>query len=343
MKLTGIQGLVILGIVVLSPVFWISLLRPLAEDETAPYKIDDKHSLVQCKFLQPDVPYVISKRINSPPRPDSFPRTCKAVVAELLELKQPTEAPPQKIPEQLYDQYTLNRTIPVTLSYQYQKYAGATAQTPVWTMEQINENRAKARDKVGFGNYPHDVHFIYAMLEKWGLDAVWGRKGIVVGSENPWLEAILLEWGASRIITIEYGKISSLHPQVGTMLPSQSYKMILEDAWEPVDWAFSFSSIEHSGLGRYGDPINPFGDFEAMEQISCLVKPGGILFLGFPVAADHLVFNLHRIYGPKRLERIFEGWRFLDMHGVGDPDFEMNGSFASQPVIVLQNYRGCAP
>jgi len=26
------------------------------------------------------------------------------------------------------------------------------------------------------------------------------------------------------------------------------------------DMVFSFSSIEHDGLGRYGDPLNPNGD-----------------------------------------------------------------------------------
>ena len=44
------------------------------------------------------------------------------------------------------------------------------------------------------------------------------------------------------------------------------------------DFAVSFSSIEHCGLGRYGDPLNPFGDFEAVAQVWCMCKPGALFF-----------------------------------------------------------------
>ena len=41
------------------------------------------------------------------------------------------------------------------------------------------------------------------------------------------------------------------------------------------DFAASFSSIEHSGLGRYGDPIDPIGDLREMLKIKCMLKKGG--------------------------------------------------------------------
>eukprot|EP00958_Prasinococcus_capsulatus_P014869 scaffold1564_cov389-Prasinococcus_capsulatus_cf.AAC.28 len=36
------------------------------------------------------------------------------------------------------------------------------------------------------------------------------------------------------------------------------------------DAAFAISSLDHDGLGRYGDPVNPFADFQAMERLACL-------------------------------------------------------------------------
>ena len=39
----------------------------------------------------------------------------------------------------------------------------------------------------------------------------------------------------------------------------------------------TFSSIEHSGLGRYGDSLNPWGDLITMAQSWCLLKPGEIM------------------------------------------------------------------
>ena len=42
-----------------------------------------------------------------------------------------------------------------------------------------------------------------------------------------------------------------------------------------MDFAFSFSSIEHNGLGRYGDALDPNGDLRDMELLSCVIRPGG--------------------------------------------------------------------
>jgi len=34
------------------------------------------------------------------------------------------------------------------------------------------------------------------------------------------------------------------------------------------------------GLGRFGDPINPWGDIEWMKKIQELIRPGGKFYLG---------------------------------------------------------------
>ena len=38
-------------------------------------------------------------------------------------------------------------------------------------------------------------------------------------------------------------------------------------------------TVEHIGLGRYGDLINPDGDIIAMKELQRVVKKGGIYFL----------------------------------------------------------------
>lgn len=44
----------------------------------------------------------------------------------------------------------------------------------------------------------------------------------------------------------------------------------------------SYSSLEHSGLGRYGDELNPDGDIEAAEEVWCMLKKGGYFIIGLP-------------------------------------------------------------
>ena len=41
-----------------------------------------------------------------------------------------------------------------------------------------------------------------------------GKNALVIGSETPWVEAILLAVGAKHVTTLEYNRIKSTHPQV---------------------------------------------------------------------------------------------------------------------------------
>ena len=43
-----------------------------------------------------------------------------------------------------------------------------------------------------------------------------------------------------------------------------------------------YVSSPYSGLGRYGDPLNPFGDLITMAQAWCLLKPGARALVGVP-------------------------------------------------------------
>ena len=81
---------------------------------------------------------------------------------------------------------------------------------------------------------------------------------------------------------------------------------------EKFDVVFSISSFEHDGLGRYGDPINPTGDIEAMINVKSMLKKDGILFLAVPVGVDTIFWNAHRIYGKHRFPKLIDGWEIID-------------------------------
>lgn len=65
-------------------------------------------------------------------------------------------------------------------------------------------------------------------------------------------------------------------------------------------------TIEHIGLGRYGDPINPNGDLIAMKELSRVVAPGGNLLIVVPTGREmRIQFNAHRIYSYDSLIKSF--------------------------------------
>jgi SAM-dependent methyltransferase len=56
-------------------------------------------------------------------------------------------------------------------------------------------------------------------------------------------------------------------------------------------------AIEHFGLGRYGDELNPAGHLLGFANMVKMLKPGGRLYVSFPIASQSsTVFNKHRIF-----------------------------------------------
>ena len=148
------------------------------------------------------------------------------------------------------------------------------------------------------------------------LYAIKNKHVAVIGTVRPWAEAILINLGAAKVTTIEYNRIILKHPKVRVMTPFKFAKKFLSRTSDTFDTAFSYSSIEHSGLGRYGDPLMPYGDMEAMAQIWCATKPGGYMFLGLPMTPSRkkcvLEFNAGRKYGYIRMQHLTANWKVLD-------------------------------
>lgn len=85
-------------------------------------------------------------------------------------------------------------------------------------------------------------------------------------------------------------------------------------------------TIEHFGLGRYGDPINVNGHIKGLEQLKRMVSPGGILYLSTPIGPQRLVFNAHRVTAVDTLTDWFnEGWSIEKFAVIDDSDRVRDG------------------
>ena len=76
--------------------------------------------------------------------------------------------------------------------------------------------------------------------------------------------------------------------------------------------------IEHIGLGRYGDPLEPEGYICAAKELMRVLKPGGLLLLGTPVGRERLCFDAHRIFDPETIINIFLGLSLVEFSLVDD-------------------------
>ena len=55
-------------------------------------------------------------------------------------------------------------------------------------------------------------------------------------------------------------------------------------------------TLEHIGLGRYGDRIMVDGHLEGFQRLWAILKPGGVLYLSVPIGPQRIEFNAHRVF-----------------------------------------------
>ncbi|VDI41410.1 Hypothetical predicted protein [Mytilus galloprovincialis] len=220
---------------------------------------------------------------------------------------------PKTIPKNMMIEFTMNNRIPVSKWYwDTELYLGKKAKKPVWSEQLIEDwiNMAKQGNLSGtYGTA--DTNGLRDGLKH--APHIKNGRVMVIGSEIPWVEACVLEAGAREVVTLEYGSIISQHPKVKTIVPFDFRMRYLNNTMGTFDAIVTYSSIEHSGLGRYGDALNPWGDIIAIARAWCVTKIGGSLTIGIPYNHDHeeLVFNAHRVYGKIRYPYLTTNWKQL--------------------------------
>jgi SAM-dependent methyltransferase len=84
----------------------------------------------------------------------------------------------------------------------------------------------------------------------------------------------------------------------------------------------SLHAIEHFGLGRYGDPIDPEACFKAMQTLVRILKPGGRLYFSVPIGIERVQFNANYIFSPDTILNAFQSLELVSFGIINE-----NGEF----------------
>ena len=101
--------------------------------------------------------------------------------------------------------------------------------------------------------------------------------------------------------------------------------------------------VEHVGLGRYGDPFDPYGDVKAVRELIRVLEPGGKLLFVVPVGEPRICFNAHRIYSYTHIEELFQDLVMVECALIPDK-WEDGGLIVNPPreTVDAQKYAcGC--
>lgn len=99
--------------------------------------------------------------------------------------------------------------------------------------------------------------------------------------------------------------------------------------------------VEHVGLGRYGDSLDPDGDLKAIAELKRVVSSGGTLLFVVPIGSPSIMFNAHRIYSYDQIMGYFDDFTLNEFALI--PDDPSTGGLmrnAEKTLADAQKY-GC--
>ena len=100
-------------------------------------------------------------------------------------------------------------------------------------------------------------------------------------------------------------------------------------------------TIEHVGLGRYGDPLDPDGDIKAIKELKRVLAPGGSLLFVVPVGRPRIEYNAHRVYSYEQIIEIFSDLELTEFSLIPDNFEEIGFVNNADPKIVSSQEMGC--
>lgn len=205
-----------------------------------------------------------------------------------------------------------------------------------------HENIESLVQRAGRGeshSYPGTDTWVHAAMKKYVND----KDVVVIGSTVPWYEAMALNYGCRSCTAVEFQRrtCTSQRQNLRYITVAEFDQETLEG--RQYDVVVSISSIEHDGLGRYGDPLDPDADIGDMAKAKQFLKANtGVMILAVPVGLDKVVWNAHRVYGRNRLPRLLSDWSVIQTYDINypsdqriDKDFGSSGGY--QPVFILSH------
>ena len=158
------------------------------------------------------------------------------------------------------NQFTLNGRISEQHYFLHENTSSKVG--PVWTKHMISSGILRAcrrQDIREIRTYdPRSVFDLYKVLDKY---SVVNKDVLVTGSLLPWIEVCCLAFGARTVTTVDYNPPVSEYEEIRTV--GVEY---FENETFKYDVIISYSRLEHDGLGRYGDSIDPEADIKRMRS-----------------------------------------------------------------------------
>jgi len=147
----------------------------------------------------------------------------------------------------------------------------------------------------------------------------------------------------SAFLPVEFYDYRPANIKLDNLFSKEGNLMALPFNDSSVDSLSCMHTIEHIGLGRYGDPLDPDGDLKAIKELIRVLAPKGNLLFVTPIGKPIVQFNAHRIYSYNQIMDYFSELTLKEFSLVPD-DGQKQGIIynASKSLADQQRYAcGC--
>lgn len=114
------------------------------------------------------------------------------------------------------------------------------------------------------------------------------------------------------------GEISNLY----TIIDDATNLGQVED--NSIESLSALCSLEHFGLGRYGDPVDPEACFKCFTAIQKKMKKDGNLYISLPIGKERVEFNAHRVFYASTISNAFSELNLIEFSCTADGKLESN-------------------
>lgn len=146
------------------------------------------------------------------------------------------------------------------------------------------------------------VEPVYFYQDAWAFEKVFRNKPslhVDVGSHYKFVSLL------SKVVPVVMVDIRPLRLPLDSLQFKKGSITDLPFADSELRSVSSLCVIEHIGLGRYGDTIDPYGAEKAIEELKRVLMPGGRLYISVPVGDENVTaFNAGRVFSLDYLKNL---------------------------------------
>lgn len=147
------------------------------------------------------------------------------------------------------------------------------------------------------GHLPFDEHYVY--------HTAWAAR--VVAELKPAKHVDISSYTyfatlTSAFVPVEFYDYRPANITLSNLICGAADLCDLQFADRSLESISCMHTIEHVGMGRYGEPMDASGDLRGLAELQRVVADGGSLLVVVPVGKPRVQFNAHRIYDPQMIQ-----------------------------------------